>query len=160
MKRLPLTRGLFALVDDDVYEWASGYKWYAQTTAKPYAIHVFQDRKKRLRVFLHKLIVNAPDGVEVDHIDHNILNCLRSNLRIVTPGQNRQNRNGATRKSKTQIRGVDWRPEQRLFRARVKVGGHEVFCKYFKTSAEAEMAVKRARRALMTHSEECLNAQP
>ena len=34
MKRLPLTKGYFAVVDDDDHEWLSEYKWTAVVTGQ------------------------------------------------------------------------------------------------------------------------------
>ena len=43
------------------------------------------------KVFMHRMIMNAPDGMSVDHIDGNGLNNQRANLRLVSRGQNRSN---------------------------------------------------------------------
>jgi hypothetical protein len=42
-------------------------------------------------VYLHRFILDAPLGVEVDHRDGNGLDCRRSNLRIATRSQNAMN---------------------------------------------------------------------
>jgi hypothetical protein len=42
--------------------------------------------------YLHRLILNAPKGMDVDHIDGNGMNCRRSNIREVTRSQNNMNR--------------------------------------------------------------------
>jgi hypothetical protein len=55
---------------------------------------------------LHRLIMKCPNGLVVDHIDGNPLNNRRSNLRVVSHTVNTQNRSGATRRSKTNARGV------------------------------------------------------
>jgi len=43
------------------------------------------------RFLLHRFIMNAPDNLMVDHINHNTLDNRRSNLRICTNQENRQN---------------------------------------------------------------------
>ena len=43
------------------------------------------------RTFLHRLIMNCPDNLFVDHIDGNTRNNRRSNLRIVTHRDNMNN---------------------------------------------------------------------
>lgn len=43
-------------------------------------------------VLLHRFIVGAPDGLEVDHKNGDGLDCRRSNLRLATRTQNAANR--------------------------------------------------------------------
>jgi len=40
---------------------------------------------------MHRVILAAPDGYDVDHIDGDGLNCLKSNMRIATRSENSQN---------------------------------------------------------------------
>jgi len=40
---------------------------------------------------MHRLILDVPDGLQVDHIDGDGLNNRRSNIRMCTAAQNRQN---------------------------------------------------------------------
>jgi len=79
---IPLSRGLFALIDEDDYERVSKYKWYAKPCRKKdtgwYAISA----KKTPREYLHRFIMRAQKGLIVDHIDGDGLNCRRANLRV------------------------------------------------------------------------------
>lgn len=91
-KEISLTKNLKALVDDDVYEWASLHKWYAMRGHKTfYAARDKKENSKRKTYLLHRVIIDAPDGMEVDHIDGNGLNNMRENLRLCTKTQNRCN---------------------------------------------------------------------
>src|ERR1044071_1696611 len=89
MKLIPLTQSKFALVDDSDFERIRQYKWYYNDG---YAITYHKGK----RIRMHRLIMNAPDGVDVDHRDTNKLNNQKSNLRLCTTTQN--NRNGILRK--------------------------------------------------------------
>ena len=96
MKEIPLTKGMVALVDDDVWEWAKQYSWYAetggdnQTTA--YARRRIRENGKARYVYLHRVIMNAKPGQQVDHINNNGLDCRRVNLRLCTDAQNHYNK--------------------------------------------------------------------
>ena len=43
-------------------------------------------------VFIHRLIMGNPKGYMIDHINHNLLDNRKSNLRIVTNSENQMNR--------------------------------------------------------------------
>jgi hypothetical protein len=89
VRRIPLGgRGLFAIVDAADYEELSRYKWYASGHGRN--IYAFCYKKGR-RVCMHRMIMRAPKGRLVDHIDGNGLNNRRNNLRFCTPGQNQAN---------------------------------------------------------------------
>jgi HNH endonuclease/AP2 domain len=92
MKLIPLSKGKFAKCDDENYELVSHHRWYEN---EGYAI-TYQKGK---RIRMHRLIMNAPDGVDVDHRDHDKLNNQKSNLRLCTLTQN--NQNGKLRKDNT-----------------------------------------------------------
>jgi hypothetical protein len=86
---IPLTKGKFAIVDVEDYERLSQYKWHAVKTGDRF--YAYRSKNKR-SLSMHRVIMNAPKGMVVDHIDGNGLNNRRSNLRVCTVSQNHQNR--------------------------------------------------------------------
>lgn len=56
--------------------------------------------------YLHRLIVNAPKGKYVDHINHDTLDNRKINLRIVEGNKNSSNRDGANKNNITGVRNV------------------------------------------------------
>ncbi len=54
------------------------------------------------RIMMHRLIMGAPDGMCVDHINHNKLDNRRQNLRIVTKAFNNHHR-----KNRSELRGTE-----------------------------------------------------
>jgi len=87
---IPLTRGLHAIVDAEDYEWLSKYKWCASVSDDG---RVYAKRSVRRHVvFMHRMIMQPPKGMVVDHINGNGLDNRRCNLRIVPPAANAQNR--------------------------------------------------------------------
>lgn len=94
---IPLTQGRFAIVDADDYDWLNQYKWHICKKGKNlYAVASIKGRE----MLMHRLIMNPPPGLVVDHIDINSLNNKRENLRICTQGQNNYNRKGQSKTSK------------------------------------------------------------
>ena len=99
-----LSQGYVAVIDAADAPLVTGRAWhythgYAATT-------VYRGNGRQGYLAMHRLILDAPDDLLVDHIDHDPLNCRRSNLRLATPSQNSQNKAGARADSRTGIRGV------------------------------------------------------
>lgn len=75
-------------IDDDDLALFSAVSWGVQTR---YSTRYVQGRLNGERVYLHRLLMSAPKGLVVDHIDGNGLNNARANLRVVTQQQNMWN---------------------------------------------------------------------
>jgi len=89
MKEIQLTRGKAALVDDEDYEYLNQWKWYACICDGIYYARRTSNKKK---IFMHRQLLNAEKGIEIDHMDHNGLNNQRANLRSCTSSQNKRNK--------------------------------------------------------------------
>lgn len=103
-------------------------------------------------VLLHRFLLDAPEGIQVDHINHNTLDNRRCNLRLCTPAQNSQNRKGAYRTSKSGIRGVSWYAPGRKWRATITVNYRQISLGYYDSLEEAAKAAEIGRQKYMTHS--------
>lgn len=90
-------------------------------------------------IYLHRLIMAAPSGVEVDHVDHDGLNNWRSNLRLATRSQNRANQR-PHRDGSSQYKGVTWDRERRLWAAQSHTGGRHTHLGRYATEEEAARA--------------------
>lgn len=119
MRVLCLNTGDACLVDDDIFQKYCTRSWHRFKPYKTsYARTVKRNGKKNKNFLLHRLIMKAPKGVSVDHIDGNGLNCQRSNLRLCTHAQNLSNQRkqeGTTSKFK----GVSWSTSNKGWAARV-----------------------------------------
>jgi len=94
MNIIPLTHGMFAVVDSDVADEMSKHKWMARRSNGGWyaARAVWMPTEKKCRqISMHRLIAGATKGQFVDHIDGDTLNNKRENLRICTNAQNLQN---------------------------------------------------------------------
>lgn len=99
-KLIHLTQNRMAIVDDEDYDWLMQWKWYFH---KGYA----QRSIVRRKAHMHRIILNAPQGMEVDHINGNGLDNRRANLRLATRQQNGQNQRKAHNKT-SRFKGVTW----------------------------------------------------
>ena len=142
MKRIPLSQGQYAIVDDKVYVKLSKYKWYAlwyKHTQSYYAVRNIRiPNGKRTTECMHRRILGLKhgDNRQGDHIDHNTLDNRRSNIRIVTPSENHQNNRRA--------KGYTKRGSK--YAAKIGVNGKSIYLGRFNTSSEARAAYLTAKR--------------
>lgn len=91
--KIPLSQGQFALVDAKDYPSLSVHKWYFKRDGESgYAARQVWIGDRQTTVRMHRAIMDAPKGMEVDHKNLNKLDNRRQNLRICTGAENRQNR--------------------------------------------------------------------
>jgi hypothetical protein len=101
------------MIDTEDYEKLAKYNWmchgrYARRVEKGQTIH------------MHRLLMNCPNGFEVDHINRNRLDNRKSNLRIVTRQQNMCNK-ASYAESSSKYKGVSWHSKDRLWHAQIRV---------------------------------------
>lgn len=95
MKKIELTNGKVALVDDQDFELLSGSVWHRikRSSGLEYAERgsptIIGGNDYHL---MHRIILCAPPNMMVDHVDGNGLNNQRSNIRLATCSQNHSNR--------------------------------------------------------------------
>ena len=92
-------------------------------------------------------------GAHIDHKCHNRACVNPEHLRPVTSKQNGENRSGASRVSKTGVRGVRWVEKRGKWRAQVGHRGHNFHVGYFTDLLDAEAAVIAKRNELFTHND-------
>jgi hypothetical protein len=106
-KQIQLNIGKTAIVDDDMYEYLSQWKWYAKPGRTTF--YVIRNKSKANSqsgtILMHRAIMNASKGVVVDHINGDGLDNRRENLRLCTNAENGRNRRLA-KNNKTGYTGV------------------------------------------------------
>lgn len=89
-----------ALIDDANLEWLTQWQW--RLHSRGYVV------RNANRFLLHRVILDAPSGREVDHINGDKLDNRRANLRLVTHAENMQNRPHPHSRNRSGHRGVSW----------------------------------------------------
>lgn len=141
---IPLTRGQFAIVDARDYPQISQHTWFAEgKPEKYYAVR----KEKGKSIKMHRQILDAPDNLVVDHIDHNGLNNRRSNIRTCTFAQNCQNIRSTARKS-SKYKGVHWHKKIKKWAAQITCNKKSHHLGYFTNQADAARAYDKAARKL------------
>ena len=139
MKKIKLTQGKYAMIDDEDFEKVSQYKWcysnrYATTT------------QKGITFRMHRYILGAIDpALYVDHINSNSLDNRKSNLRFVTPSQNAKNKS-AHKNSYCGYKGVS---RSRLkFKAQIFHNRKSIFLGVFDNPEDAAEAYNKKAKEL------------
>jgi len=91
-------------------------------------------------IYLHRFVLLAPPGFEVDHIDNDPLNNTRRNLQISTKSRNQM-------RSLSRRGGVSRLHNSDRWRARLRIDGELFSLGCFDTKEAAAAAVDEARRA-------------
>ncbi len=151
--------GLFyALIDSEDINKIKKHTWYVKSTGNHFyvATNIYENNKQNtLRI--HKLIMNPPNDMVIDHINHNPLDNRKINLRICSHKQNMENLKGCKSDNKSSgIRGVSWHKGKRKWEARIGHNKKLIFLGNFLDIKEAEQSVINARKQYFTHSQENL----
>ena len=137
MRYIELTKDKFAIVDDADFEWLSQWKWYAHASYRKY--YAARRDKNGQFIYMHRLITDAPNNLQIDHKNGNGLDNSRSNLRICTRSQNQANKIQTNQKSSI-YKGVTWYKNYSKWMAQIHVQGKRKFIGYFSTEMEAAKA--------------------
>jgi len=146
-RRIRLTRGLWAMVDPIWYERLKKYKWHAKGGhGECYAARGYHKSGRTVVEWMHKVILPAPRGFVVDHINGNTRDNRRANLRMATFSQNAMNsrRRGKTGGSK--YKGVSWDKNVKKWRAMIHVNRRAMYLGGFDDEVEAARAYDGAAR--------------
>lgn len=147
MKRIPLTQGQFALVDDEDFELVSGHLWYALLNKQSRTFYAIRRGKNadghRGTIYMHRVLMGANRSCYVDHENHNGLDNRRRNLRLCTGSQNSCNRRVPSNNN-SGLRGVHWNKKQRRWIAQIAVRRKTEHLGTFSSKSAADMAYDRA----------------
>ncbi|HEY7824779.1 MAG TPA: HNH endonuclease [Acidimicrobiia bacterium] len=139
-----LTRGRSAIIDAADAEEVGRYNWHVVIDGhRAYARSTLGGSTL---TGLHSFLMVPPDGMVVDHIDHDGLNNRRNNLRLVTPHQNSMNQR-PNRGTSSKHRGVTRRTEgSGGWVAQIQVDGKNNYLGYFHSERDAALAYDEAAR--------------
>ena len=147
---VPLTKGLFAIVDAEDADLVGQYNWFAKTCgSRTYAAAKMSLPRGRA-VMLHRFLLFGTQpcariGDDIDHKDRNSLNNRRENLREATRSQNMTN---CAARGAVPFIGVSQHPtsRKRRYRSAIRVNGRIVHLGLWSTPEEAARARDAAAR--------------
>lgn len=139
--------------DEQDQDLINGHNWVIHKADRTFYVRATlwdKELKKSKYAYMHRLIINAMKGQQVDHKDRNGLNNKRNNLRLCNNSQNNANKPAKTT-NKTGYRGVHFNKIRKRYMAYLFINGKRIFGGYFKKVEDA--AIKYNELSLKYHGE-------
>lgn len=153
MKRIDISTpkypNTFTIVDDIDYDELSGYKWSVRKRG-----YVFYARRttssigglKPFWLLMHRVIMNALKGQDVDHRSGDGLDNRRDNLRFCTNSQNQQNRKKI--KGSSRFKGVSWSKSSKKWQVHITLNKKVYYLGCRKSEIESALLYDAKAREL------------
>lgn len=141
-----LTKGYSAVIDESDVPLISGRNWSALVSKRRKAIYAARVENGKM-ILMHRLILGAPRGMDVDHIDQDGLNNRRLNIRVCSRSENCRNV-GLRSDNKSGQKGVSLCKETSRWQAEIQANGSRTFLGYFDDVDEAASAYAEACRVI------------
>jgi len=130
-----------AIVDDEDFERASQYTWYARVRrGKLHNVYRIDKGPPCMRcISMHHEITRVPSSQHMDHKNRNAGDNRKCNLRVCSPAENQCN-HGPRADGCVKYKGVSYRKHARKYSARIKLEGEELWLGYHDTAELAAIA--------------------
>ena len=144
-KEIKLTQGKVAIVDDEYFERLNVFKWYANRRNRIW----YAQRScsigngKQTTICMHRVIMDTPKHMKVDHRNGDGLFNCKKNLRICTHQENKFNQQ-SQKNNRLGIKGVCWREDRKKYQAQIKINGKPIYLGLFNISGDADSAYRIA----------------
>jgi hypothetical protein len=115
-KIITLTQGREAIVDDEDYEYLNQWKWFYARCG--YATGHVNCHSKT--VYMHRVIMETPTGMETDHVNGDKLDNRKNNLRMCTSQQNKANKTKENNNT-SGYKGVTWDKSRKTWNAKIMI---------------------------------------
>ena len=136
---------IIGLIDIDDIEKVQKLKWKYNKKTNTLSSYERFNRQNRKRFLLHRYIMDCPDDMVIDHINHNRLDNRKCNLRICTQSENMQNRF-------IEDRNICWSKKSNGWQVSLKINNKSIQIGTYKNLEIARQKAKEAREKYFTHS--------
>lgn len=134
IRHIALTKNQFSVVDAEDYECINAFAWQAKWDAHTKQFRAERSIRlesgKRRSLGMHRQIMGDPEGLLVDHMNHNTLDNRKINLRTCTQSQNSMNRRVRSH-NKLGLKGVSKMGNR--YSAHVTTNGKKTYLGCFKS---------------------------
>lgn len=146
-KKIELTRGFEAIIDDADFERICKYKWRVSVGRwGAYAVTWMRIDGKGRHVYLHRFLLGLPPEW-IAFVNGDALDCRRDNLRLTTASQS-QTRRAVGANNRTGFKGVSFNQAAEKYKAYIKKDGKLHYLGMYETAKEAAAAYNEKAREL------------
>lgn len=148
-RRIGLSQGKYAIVDPKDHERISKHKWYTCNRDRTYYAIRGQWSpilKKRLTIAMHREIIDVPDDLYVDHINHHGWDNRKANLRPATAADNARNARYPKINTTSKYRGVWYNKKKKRWRAVIGINNTRKIIGNFRNEIDAAKAYDKAAK--------------
>jgi hypothetical protein len=148
---VPLTQGYEAVINSCDVLLVDKWNWFAlvrKNTVYAMRKSLRDANGKQKNIPMHRVVMDAPDGMQVDHIDGNGLdNRRKTNLRMATRQQNSRNRRIGCNNT-SGVKGVTWSKKAKKWRTMIMLNNKLKHLGYFTEQNLAAAAYAKASKEL------------
>ena len=147
---ISLTNGKIAIVDAEDFDFLNKWKWcfMAGYAMRKKYLGVSNGKQKFKNIIMHRLINNTPDGMETDHVNGDVLDNRKCNLRSCTVSQNQFNQRKSGINTYSKHKGVTFDKRKMMWIAQIQKNKKRTHLGYFSTEENAKLAYNSASRDL------------
>ncbi len=124
MKKISLSQGKNAIVDDEDFDYLNQWKWYAREDYQAFyaSRNLRMGNGKRKTISIHNILMGKKRGKVIDHINNNGLDNRKENLRFCTNRENTWNQRKKYGQS-SRFKGVSWSSLKKLWIVQITLNG-------------------------------------
>lgn len=143
MRKIALTQGKVALIDNADYRLVKPYTWHTMRVGC--GLDYAATNVDGELIYMHRLLLGLTRGDKRrgDHKNHDGLDNRRKNLRIATYSQDQHNARIA-KHNKSGLKGVWWKARERKWEAGIYIMKKQVFLGRYPTPEQAAAAYDAA----------------
>lgn len=146
MKKIELDKGQFTLVDDEDFDELNKHRWFAHYHKNMDGYYV-KRRCKKVILRMHRVIMNAPKKMQVDHKNHDTLDNRKQNLRLCSCSQNCMN-TIKHKKFTSKHKGVYWLKDVKKWRVTIVIKRKRIHLGYFDNEEDGARAYNKKAKEL------------
>ena len=134
----------FAIVDKEDFERLNRRTWSKIWSG--YVVASTTVNYKRKHFLMHREILRAPRGLDVDHINGCRFDNRRCNLRLCTRSQNLCHFTRLNRRNTSGINGVSWAKNMQKWNVKIRVDGRQLDVGHYSDLQKAARVRRAAAR--------------
>ena len=136
------SKGIAIMVDEDDFDCLSETKWCISHYGYAVGMH------NKIYTYMHRLILNAPTNLEVDHINRDRIDNRKANLRLCNKSQQQANSVSSKKTKTSKYKGVRWKKDIKKWGASIKHNYKPIGLGVYVSEEDAARAYDKAAKKI------------